>query len=93
MVPRIRSLDVFPDSHSIVLHWEGGISSVKDMFDLIASRKIFAPLAEGAEFEAVRIAEDGRALEWPSGADYCADALWLETVKHADGSEQERQYA
>ena len=77
----------------MVLHWEGGTSSVKDMSGLIASRRIFAPLAEGTEFEAVRITDDGRALEWPSGADYCADALWLETVKPSDGSEQERQYA
>jgi hypothetical protein len=40
----------------------------------------FAALSDPAEFAKVKLGDWGHSLEWPSGVEAGADALWLETL-------------
>lgn len=44
--------------------------------ELIESGGLWAALADPLLFAQVRIDEYGRGVEWPSGADSCADAMY-----------------
>ena len=37
---------------------------------------VFARLRDPSYFKKARIAEEGHALAWPNGLDFCADALY-----------------
>ncbi len=47
----------------------------------IATRKVFAPLKDQKLFEQDSVVDEGRAIRWSDEIDYCADALWMETVE------------
>jgi hypothetical protein len=53
---------------------DGTIRDV-DFSEIIARSKWFHALAASATFETVEIINNGRALQWITGTDYCADAL------------------
>lgn len=55
---------------------DGGTHEV-DLAPLVGRGGVFAPLRDESRFADVRVAERGRAVEWPGGVDLCADALWL----------------
>ena len=74
----IRRVAVQP-GYKLLLDWDDGSQSVKDMTDLIRGRVAFMPLADPSIFAKVRVADHGRALRWTRKIDYCADALWIET--------------
>lgn len=80
-MPRIAAVHALPKAQAVVLQWDDGTESVKDMSALIATRRVFAPLADRALFERVSVVDDGRAIQWTDDIDYCADALWMETVE------------
>lgn len=48
-----------------------------DLTGMIGQRGVFADLADPEAFARVTLGERGRYVEWPSGVDLCADALWL----------------
>ena len=83
----IRSVSADLATFSVTITWEDGSISTKAMGPLIASRKVFKPLADVALFASVRIINDGRGLAWKDDADMCADALWY------DAHPQENPYA
>lgn len=68
-----------PDAttHSVALTWADG-TTTKSHFGRLIGKGVFAALAAPAVFACVRIGAHGRSLVWPSGLDFCADALWLE---------------
>jgi len=48
-----------------------------DLNSYIYSGSVFESLRSDDIFNKVSIAQDGRALEFPGGLDFCADSLWL----------------
>jgi len=62
----------------VTLVWEEGSSSVKAMASLIATGRVFRPLADATLFTAAQLINNGRAVAWGDEVDMCADALWLE---------------
>jgi hypothetical protein len=75
---KIKAVRVLPAAQAVVIEWDNGSQSVKDMSRLIATRKVFAPLKRRKLFERVEVADGGRAIRWSDEIDFCADALWLE---------------
>lgn len=49
---------------------------VADFTAIAAKGGVFARLLDPAYFKKARIAEEGHALAWPQGLDFCADALY-----------------
>ncbi|MGK5083297.1 DUF2442 domain-containing protein [Bdellovibrionota bacterium FG-1] len=60
------------------LTYADGRSIQVDFTSKIQKGTVTAPLAEPGVFKRVKIACEGRALEWPGEVDFCADALWFE---------------
>ena len=71
---RIVSIDA---SRTPVLKVEfsDGARREVDFSDLVARSKWFRTLGIQTTFEDVEIIHGGRALQWVTGTDYCADAL------------------
>ena len=63
---------------SLRLTFNDGADRVVSFAPLVKKGGVYAPLSGKDYFKSVRIAPDGRYIEWPSGLDLCADALWLE---------------
>ncbi len=57
--------------------FDDGAERVVDFSNLVASSKWFRMLSIPTTFETVDIINNGRALQWVTGADFCADALRL----------------
>ncbi len=57
-----------------------------DFSSKIEPNTVTAPLADVDFFNRVKVAQAGRAIEWPGEIDFCADALWIE------GSKEENLY-
>jgi Protein of unknown function (DUF2442) len=74
----IRRVTAF-SNYRLVLDWDDGSRSIKDMADLIQRRAAFKALSDPETFAKVRVADHGRALRWTRGIDYDADALWAES--------------
>lgn len=73
-IGKLTSLAVAVD-HALTLGWDDGRSATVDLLAIIAARKPLAALADPAEFERARLAEDGWSVEWPSGIDFGASQL------------------
>ena len=60
-----------------VIHvtFDDGVTREVDLYETVARSRWFHTLAEPATFADMEIIHSGRALQWVSGADYCADAL------------------
>lgn len=61
------------------LVWSDGSKAEVDLRDWL-KKPAFAALRDPAEFAKVKIGDWGHSLEWPSGVEAGADALWLETL-------------
>ncbi|MCU0905181.1 MAG: DUF2442 domain-containing protein [Tabrizicola sp.] len=55
--------------------FDDGAERSVDFSDLVASSKRFRTLDVPTTFETVKVINNGRALQWITGVDYCADAL------------------
>ena len=55
--------------------FDDGAERVVDLSGRIAASRWLRTLSEPATFETVEIINDGRAIQWITGADYCVDAL------------------
>ncbi len=55
--------------------FDDGVTREVDLSETVARSRWFHTLAEPATFADMEIIHGGRALQWVSGADYCADAL------------------
>ncbi len=55
--------------------FDDGIVRDIDFSPVIARSKWFHTLAVPTTFEDVEVVNNGRALQWVTGADYCTDAL------------------
>lgn len=74
-LPRIDRAEVL-DDRKVRIYWRSGKQQVVDLAPVLFSRRIFIPLRDDdALFRALRVEEDGIALEWPGGIDL--SATWL----------------
>ena len=71
---RIVRADVVDTPVLRVLFDDGAVRDV-DFSDVVAKSKWFRMLSVPTTFETVEIVNNGRALQWVTGVDYCADAL------------------
>jgi Protein of unknown function (DUF2442) len=55
--------------------FDDGITRDVDFAPVIAKSRLFRTLSIPTTFETVEVIHNGRALQWITGADYCADAL------------------
>jgi Protein of unknown function (DUF2442) len=55
--------------------FDDGVERTIDFSPVIARSKWFRTLDVPTTFETVEVINNGRALQWVTGADYCADAL------------------
>lgn len=51
--------------------------------ELIESGGLWSALADPLLFAQVQVDEYGRGVEWPNGADSCADAMYARSIKPA----------
>jgi hypothetical protein len=70
----IHDITSGPDDRLHVTYTDG-VAIIADIRPMIERGGVFAPLADPAEFAKVSVGARGRYIEWPSGADLCADAL------------------
>ncbi|MGH7815181.1 MAG: DUF2442 domain-containing protein [Candidatus Binataceae bacterium] len=63
---------------AVEVTWENGEVSVISMRETVGKGGVFGPLADPGLFGKVAVGEAGRWLEWPGGADICADDLWYQ---------------
>jgi hypothetical protein len=72
----IRIVAVAPVGASVLrVTFDDGIVRDVDFTETIARSRWFHTLSVPTTFTDVEIIHDGRALQWVTGADYCADAL------------------
>ena len=71
---RIVRIDVVTTPVLRVLFDDGAVREV-DFSSVIGRSRWFRTLSVPTTFEDVEIIHNGRALQWVTGADYCADAL------------------
>lgn len=71
---RIVRVDLVSTPVLRVLFDDGAVRDV-DFSDVVAKSKWFRMLAVPTTFETVEVVNNGRALQWVTGVDYCADAL------------------
>ncbi|MBL9055004.1 MAG: DUF2442 domain-containing protein [Rhodobacteraceae bacterium] len=55
--------------------FDDGVEREVDFSPVIARSKWFRTLSLPTTFEDMEVVHNGRALQWVTGADYCADAL------------------
>ena len=71
---RVVRADVVATPILRVLFDDGEVREV-NFSDLIGRSKWFRMLSVPTTFETVEVINNGRALQWVTGVDYCADAL------------------
>lgn len=64
---------------SLHVEWSDGTEAAIDLRAVLGDRN-FAALRDPAEFAKAEVGDWGHSVEWPSGAELSADALWLETL-------------
>ena len=57
------------------VRFDDGLTAQIDFSDTIKRSRWFHTLSVPTTFADVEVVNDGRALQWITGADYCADAL------------------
>jgi hypothetical protein len=55
--------------------FDDGLTARIDFSDVIKRSRWFHTLSVPTTFSDVEVVNEGRALQWVTGADYCADAL------------------
>ncbi len=55
--------------------FDDGAERVVDFSEIVATSKWFRMLSVPTTFETVEVINNGRALQWITGVDFCADAL------------------
>lgn len=75
---RIASVEADGRRKRLHVTWADGTWTEHDFRRRIAKLKVFAPLADAALFERVRVIWNGVGLEWTDEIDFAADALWYE---------------
>ena len=68
------------------VRFDDGEERVVDFAEVIERNRWFRTLSVPTTFETVEIIHDGRALQWVTGADYCADALRMLSDKQRMGA-------
>ena len=74
---------------TLALQWSDGTKAILDLMKLLKGKPLRS-LREPEVFVRARIGEWGHSVEWPSGIDLSAEALWLETLSvtgHQDARE------
>ena len=71
---RIVRIDVVSTPVLRVMFDDGAVRDV-DFSSVIERSRWFRTLSVPTTFEDVEVIHNGRALQWVTGADYCADAL------------------
>jgi hypothetical protein len=71
---RISRIEVLTTPILRVTFDDGAVRDV-DFSETITRSRWFHTLAVPTTFDSVEVVNDGRALQWITGADYCADAL------------------
>lgn len=61
----------------VVLEFDDGLIVLVDFAGVAKRGGLFEQLSDPTFFKRVRIANHGRALAWPKGLDFCADAFYL----------------
>ena len=67
-------------SQSLLVVFSNGETRVVDYSRLIAEGGIWSALADPEIFAQVKIDEYSRGVEWPNGADSCADAMYERSI-------------
>lgn len=75
---------------TLALQWSDGTKATLDLPRLLKS-KSYRALRDPEVFARARLGEWGHSVEWPSGIDISADALWLETLS-ATGRQDAREF-
>jgi hypothetical protein len=83
-LPRIHEIEVLATPKLRVV-FDDGVERVVDFSDTIARSRWFRTLSVPTTFETVAVIHGGRALQWVTGADYCADALRILADKQHAG--------
>jgi hypothetical protein len=78
-LPTIDSAQAL-DDHRVCLTWRNGTTARVDLAEPVYRLKGLRALRKPEVFAQVRIAEHGRALEWPGDIDIGADTLWGYTL-------------
>lgn len=68
------------DEHRLRLRFEDGAAGVVDVAELVEFHGVFAPLADKAYFDRVRVEPDLGTVVWPNGADLDPDVLYALTT-------------
>lgn len=63
------------DTPILEVKFDDGLTARIDFSDVIKRSRWFHTLSVPTTFADVEVVNDGRALQWITGADYCADAL------------------
>ena len=71
---RIQRIDVISTPVLSVVFDDGAVREI-DFSSVIARSRWFHTLAVPTTFDSVEVVNKGRALQWITGADFCADAL------------------
>lgn len=79
-VTRLRRIaEVAPLSPlSLVIRFDDGTLVVADLSALPDRGGVFERLRDPRYFRRARVTNGGRAVAWPGGLDFCADALYLD---------------
>lgn len=64
------------DGYRLRLRFEDGAAGEVDVAELVVFRGVFAPLADKAYFDRVRVEPDLGTVAWPDGADLDPDVLY-----------------
>lgn len=63
--------------YQLRLRYDDGVEGVVDLSAEVG-RGVFKAWEDANHFASVRIAHNGRTVEWPGEIDLCADSLYLE---------------
>lgn len=64
------------ENYQLHLRFEDGAAGVVDVAKLVEFHGVFAPLADKAYFDRVRVEPDLGTIAWPDGADLDPDVLY-----------------
>lgn len=70
-------IEVHPlDGFRLQVRFEDGAAGIVDVAELVEFHGVFAPLADKAFFDRVRVEADLGTVVWPNGADLDPDVLY-----------------
>jgi len=76
-LPRIVTVTVGAQPHTLRIGWDGGGENLVDVSGLIETFRIYTPLRQSPSlFRQVRVGEHGTDIVWSDSVDMSADTLW-----------------